>query len=58
MSVYGKDNPEWFDIALASVINQTIQPSEIVLVVDGPVPQSIHNIIDKYTKLHGGCDSY
>ena len=51
MCVYGKDNPEWFDEALHSVINQTIQPNEIVLVVDGPIPDSIQNIIDKYSKI-------
>ena len=32
MSVYYKENPEWFKIALDSVINQTLQPNEIVLV--------------------------
>ena len=51
MCVYGGDNPEWFDTALESVILQTIQPTEIVLVVDGPIPQSIQTIIDKYTSI-------
>lgn len=37
MSVYGKDNPDWFDKALCSVIDQTVQPVSIVLVVDGPI---------------------
>lgn len=50
MSVYKKDNPEWFDTALNSVIEQTLKPSEIVLVIDGPVPETIHAIIDKYLK--------
>ncbi len=51
MCVYGKDNPEWFDIALESVINQTVKPSEIVLVVDGPVPDGIQDVIDKYSEI-------
>lgn len=51
MSVYGKDNAEWFDIALNSIIDQTVKPSEIVLVVDGPVPQPIYDIIDKYAEI-------
>lgn len=51
MSVYGKDKAEWFDIALASIIHQTVGPSEIVLVVDGPVPDSIHQVIHKYHSL-------
>lgn len=56
MCVYGKDNAEWFDEALASVtVNQTLKPDEVVLVVDGPVPQSIQDVIVKYSKiLRGG----
>lgn len=48
MSVYNGDNPEHFDIALASIINQTIPPDEIVLVVDGPINQKLQKIIEKY----------
>ena len=52
MCVYGKDNPEWFDRALESVvIQQTKKPNEIILVVDGPVPPSIENVITKYSEL-------
>ncbi len=51
MSIYNKDNAEWFDIALNSIINQTVRPSEIVLVVDGPVPKAIQEVIDKYIKI-------
>lgn len=54
MCVYGKDNAEWFDEALASVtIHQTVMPDEVVLVVDGPIPQSIQAVIDKYSKIFG-----
>lgn len=48
MCVYGGDRPEWFDSALESVVNQTVKPDEIVLVVDGPIPDSIQNVINKY----------
>lgn len=48
MCVYKGDKAEWFDEALASVINQTVVPDEIVLVVDGPVPKSIDDVIGKY----------
>ena len=51
MSVYERDNAEWFDAALKSIINQTVKPNEIILVVDGPVPQAIHSVIDIYTKI-------
>ena len=53
--VYGKDNPEWFDTALDSIIvHQTVKPNEVVLVVDGPVPDTIQKIIDKYSEICGG----
>ncbi len=48
MCVYGGDNPVFFDVALQSVINQTVKPYEIVLVVDGPIPDEIESVIEKY----------
>lgn len=56
MSVYGKDNPKWFDDALASVtINQTVKPDEVVLVIDGPIPAELQEVIHKYENiLRGG----
>lgn len=51
ISVYKKDNPEWFDVALKSIIVQTIKPDEIVLVVDGPVSDVTRNVITKYIAI-------
>lgn len=51
MCVYGKDNPDHFDIALDSIVNQTLKPSEIILVVDGPTPETINSIIVKYRTI-------
>lgn len=51
MSVYKKDNEKWFDKALESITNQTINPNEIILVIDGPISNSIQNIINKYTDI-------
>lgn len=51
MCVYGGDNAEWFDTALESVIHQTVKPAEIVLVVDGPIPQSIQDVIDRFENV-------
>ena len=48
MCVYGKDNPEWFDKAVQSVLDQSVKPSEVVLVVDGPVPNELDDVIKKY----------
>ena len=51
MCVYGKDNPDWFRTAVDSVIEQTKKPDEIVLVVDGPVPDELGAVIAEYEKL-------
>lgn len=48
LCVYKNDNPGHFKVALESVINQTIKPDEIVLVVDGPIPESIDEVIKNY----------
>lgn len=45
MCVYGRDNPEWFKVAVNSILNQTRQPNEVVLVVDGPVPEELDAVI-------------
>lgn len=43
--VYGKDNADHFRTAMESIINQTVLPNEIVLVVDGPIPEPIQRVI-------------
>ena len=51
MCVYGGDNPEWFKTAVDSILDQTAKPSEVVLVVDGPVPNELDSIITEYEAL-------
>lgn len=53
MCVYGKDNPQYFDQALESILNQTCLPAELILVVDGPVPAEIESVIEKYKNKIG-----
>ena len=45
MSVYRNDKPDDFLLAVRSIYNQTVQPNEIVLVVDGPIPETLDNAI-------------
>lgn len=45
MCVYHGDSSDHFRLALESIINQTILPDEIVLVVDGPVSDSIGKVV-------------
>lgn len=48
MCVYGKDDPSWFRTAVDSVLHQTLPPDEVVLVVDGPVPPPLGDVIASY----------
>lgn len=48
MCVYGKDDPTFFDMAVESIVRQTVPPNEIVLAVDGPIPACIQAVIEKY----------
>lgn len=41
LCVYAGDDPVWFRAAFDSIWNQTVRPSEIVLTVDGPVPETL-----------------
>lgn len=47
MAVYRKDKPEYFVIALDSMIHQTVPPDEIVIVKDGPITEELQAVIDE-----------
>lgn len=51
MCVYAGDNPHYFDEALYSVTVQSLQPFEIVLVVDGWISKEAEEVIEKYRAL-------
>lgn len=46
MTVYTKDNPDYFALSLDSMINQTCKPDEIVIVKDGSIRKQLQDIID------------
>ena len=46
--VYIKENPQHLQLALQSVIHQTLSPNEIVVVEDGPLTQELYAIIETY----------
>ena len=50
MSVYYGDNADNFRSALESVCSQSLLPSEVILVVDGPVGKDINNVIASFEK--------
>ncbi len=51
ISVYKNDDPVHFDEAIASISSgQSLSPSEIVLVVDGPVSEALNDVITKWER--------
>ena len=52
LTVYKSDSPEYFKLSLESMINQTIPSNDIVIVEDGPVPETIENVINEFKKGH------
>ena len=50
MSLYEKEKPEYFDESMHSIIHQTVQPSEIVIVLDGPITSALEEVLQRYKK--------
>lgn len=46
MTVYGKDNPDYFKMALMSMVTQTKKADEIVVVKDGPITRELQKVLD------------
>ena len=46
MTVYEKDNPEYFRKALMSMVKQTKKADEIVVVKDGPITRELQSVLD------------
>lgn len=49
MAVYKNDIPNEVDNAICSVLNQTLSPKEVVIVVDGPIPQKLDELLNDYS---------
>ena len=45
LTVYANENPLYFQQSLVSMETQTVPPSEMVLVVDGPIPDTLEDLI-------------
>lgn len=48
ISVYSKERPKYFNESLASIFDQTLPPSEVVIVCDGPLTEALEAILEKY----------
>lgn len=52
ISVYKKETAEYLKQALQSVINQTLKPTEIVIVKDGPLTKELDDCIEDFQRQH------
>lgn len=54
MSLYIKEKAEYFDECMKSILNQTVRPNEIVIVLDGPISVDLQNVLDSYVSREPG----
>ena len=53
MSVYNNEDSVYFEQSLKSIMHQTLKPTEVVLVKDGPLNPSLNQIIEQFkTKIN------
>ena len=50
MSIYKKEKPEYFRETMESILAQTRQPEEIVLIEDGTLTPELDAVIEEYQK--------
>ena len=48
MSLYIKEKVEYFEQCMESIINQTVKPTEVVIVLDGPISENMKHCVDNY----------
>lgn len=52
MSVYNKENPNYFKTSIESMLNQTIMPEQIVIVKDGKLTDELDEVIKYYESIN------
>lgn len=58
ISIYYKENPLWFREALESVFSNTIQPNQVVLVIDGTIGAELQTVVDEFCGRYPSLDVY
>lgn len=51
ISVYSKDDPVHFSMAIDSLFRQTVLPNEIIVAVDGPVDGELLQRVNQYSQI-------
>lgn len=54
MSLYIKEKPEYAKACFDSLLRQTVQADEWVIVEDGPLTDKMYDLLDKYQSEHPG----
>ena len=54
MSLYIKEKAEYFDECMQSMLMQTVLPTEIVIVFDGPITEELKQVVEKYKSNNPG----
>ncbi len=52
MSLYIKEKPEYMKLAIQSMIDQTVQPDEIIIVKDGKITEELQAVLDEYSSAY------
>lgn len=52
ISVYINENPDYFEASLNSVFDQTVKPSEVVIVVDGPITNKLEYVLESFKEKY------
>lgn len=52
MSLYAKERPQYLRESLDSVFNQTLKPTEVILVEDGPLTDELTEVVNNYANIH------
>ena len=50
MSVYKNDNPKEVESAIQSILNQSRPPEQVVIVLDGPIPDVLLSVVKEFEK--------
>lgn len=51
LPVYEKDVPVYLNECLDSILHQTVKPDEVIVVLDGPVPDALEQVIEAFDNL-------
>lgn len=54
MAVYIKEKAEYLELAIKSMLNQTVMTNDFVLVKDGPLTEELNEVINKYSSMYPG----